>query len=108
VVVPNKVVLVEVVAGDVLVLVVVELVELAAVRVLAGLVACAGHRLLVLTRTAATINNLGAVFINEFFLFRLIAFGRTSNRNPLRASQCLSGRWVAFMVTDLDECERLL
>jgi hypothetical protein len=101
------VVLAEVVAGDVLVLVV-ELVELAALRVLAGLVACAEERLLVLTRTAATINNLDAVCINEVFLFRLIVLGRTSNRNPLRASQCVSGRCVAFMVTDRDECERLL
>jgi hypothetical protein len=76
VVVPDVVLLVEVVPGDVLLLVVVELVELVelpGLRPLAGLLVWAEQRPLALTRAAAAMNSLRAVFIDEVFLLRLVA-----------------------------------
>ncbi len=69
--VPDEVV--EVVPGDVLLLVVVELVELPGLRPLAGLLVWAEQRPLALTRVAAAMNSLRAVFIDEVFLLRLVA-----------------------------------
>lgn len=72
-VVPDEVLLVEVVPGEVLLLVVVELVELPGLRVLAGLLVWAEQRPLALMRAAAAMNSLRAVFMDEVFLLRLVA-----------------------------------
>jgi hypothetical protein len=57
---------------EVLLLVVVELVELAGLRALAGLLVWAEQRPLALTRAVAAINSLRAVFMNDVFHLRLV------------------------------------
>jgi hypothetical protein len=56
-----------------LLLVSVVLVELAELRVLAGLLVWAEQRPLALTRAAAAMNSLRVVFINEVFRLRVAA-----------------------------------
>jgi hypothetical protein len=73
VVVPDEGLLPVVVTGEVLLLVLVELVELAGPRPLAGLLVWAEQKPLAHTRAAATINSLRAVFMYEVFLLRLVA-----------------------------------
>jgi hypothetical protein len=70
--VPDEVLLLVVVTGEVLLLVLVELVELAGLRALAGLLVWAEQRPLALTRAAA-MNRFRAMFIDEVFLLRLVA-----------------------------------
>jgi hypothetical protein len=72
VVVPDEVLLLEVVAAEVLPLVVVELVELAGLRALAGLLVWAEQKPLALRRAAAAMNSLRWVFMYEVFLLRLV------------------------------------
>ena len=71
--VPDEVLLLEAVPGEVLLLFVVELVELAGLRALAGLLVWAEQRPLALNKAAAAMNSLRAVFMDEVFLLRLVA-----------------------------------
>lgn len=74
--VPDEALLLEVVPGEVLLLVVVELVELvevAGLRALAGLLVWAEQRPLALKIAAAAMNSLRTVFMDEVFFLRLVA-----------------------------------
>jgi hypothetical protein len=62
-----------VLVADVALIVLVEVLEAAELRALAGLLVWAEQRPLALTRAAAAINSLRAVFMCEVFPFRLVA-----------------------------------